>query len=78
MKWLERLKAHQAANYVRGQACPSDYETATGRKLYTVSSVKSAYRQGVEDCIEEAKEWAARGGDYSLLAALQSIKDEVK
>lgn len=50
MNWLDRLKSHKGDVYRPGQALPEPgYETATGRKLYTVQQIRAAYAQGAKD-----------------------------
>lgn len=52
MSWLDRLKAHKGDVYRPGQPLPEPgYETATGRKLYTVQQIRAAYAQGQRDSI---------------------------
>lgn len=52
MSWLDRLKAHKGDVYRPGQALPEPgYETATGRKLYTVQQIRAAYAQGQRDSL---------------------------
>lgn len=50
MAWLDRFKPHQGAVHLPGQALPEpEYETATGRRLYTVQQMRAAYAQGAKD-----------------------------
>lgn len=50
MKWLERFKPYKGDVYRPGQTLPEPaYETATGRKLYTVQQIRAAYSQGSKD-----------------------------
>jgi hypothetical protein len=53
MKWLERFKPHKGDVYRPGQVLPEPgYETATGRKLYTVQQIRAAYAQGQRDSVD--------------------------
>lgn len=50
MSWLDRFKPHKGDVYLPGQVLPEPgYETATGRKLYTVQQIRAAYAQGSRD-----------------------------
>lgn len=50
MGWLDRFKPHSGDVYKHGLALPEPaYETATGRRLYTVQQMKAAYSQGAKD-----------------------------
>ncbi len=52
MSWLDRFKPHKGDVYRPGQALPEPgYETATGRKLYTVQQIRKAYAQGQKDSL---------------------------
>ena len=54
MKLLEKLKPSKGAAYIKGNALPeSDYETATGRALYTVAAIRKAYDAGFTDGVTE-------------------------
>ena len=47
MNWLNKLKPTKGGVYIKGNALPeSDYETATGRALYTMSAIRKAYDAG--------------------------------
>lgn len=47
MSWIDKLKPFKGDVYRPGQCLPEpDAETATGRKLYTVQQIRSAYKQG--------------------------------
>ena len=48
--FYSRLKPHKGDVYRPGQALPEPgYETATGRRLYTVQQIRAAYAQGAKD-----------------------------
>jgi hypothetical protein len=50
MSWMDRFKWHKGDVYRPGQLLPEPgYETATGRKLYTVQQIRAAYVQGAKD-----------------------------
>jgi hypothetical protein len=50
MGWIDRFKPHKGDVYRPGQTLPEPgYETATGRKLYTVQQIRAAYAQGARD-----------------------------
>lgn len=50
MSWLDRFRPHKGDVYKPWQALPEPgYETATGRKLYTVQQIRAAYAQGAKD-----------------------------
>ena len=50
MKWLGKLKPTPGAVYIKGNALPeSDYETATGRCLYTITALRKAYDAGFKE-----------------------------
>ena len=52
MSWLNKFKSHAGEIYKSGMALPEpNYETATGRKLYTVQQIRAAYAQGQKDSI---------------------------
>ena len=52
MKLLDKLKPTKGAVYIKGNALPeSDYETATGRALYTVTAIRKAYDAGYAEGI---------------------------
>lgn len=47
MSLLDRFKPYKGTGYKPGQILPEpDYETSTGRKLYTVQQIRAAYAQG--------------------------------
>lgn len=53
MSWLERFKPHKGTVRNIGQQWLPDpsYETATGRRLYTVQQMRAAYSQGSKDAL---------------------------
>jgi hypothetical protein len=48
--FYSRLKTHKGDVYRPGECLPEpQHQTATGRKLYTVQQIRSAYSQGAKD-----------------------------
>ena len=54
MKWLDKLKPTKGEVYIKSNLLPeSDYETATGRCLYTIAAIRKAYDAGFTDGVSE-------------------------
>ena len=54
MKWLDKLKPTNGEVYIKGNALPeSDHETATGRALYTITALRTAYDAGFAEGTRE-------------------------
>ena len=48
--WIKKHKPYSGRVYKSGKAMPEpNYETATGRTLYTVAQMHAAYEQGAKD-----------------------------
>lgn len=85
MNWLDRLKAHKGDVYRPGQTLPEPgYETATGRKLYTVQQIRAAYSQGAKDsrtlltrCRNMLSHPAHWGADDEVIKARHALYTEV-
>jgi hypothetical protein len=70
MSWLDKLKPHKGAAYIKGNALPdSDHETATGRALYTITAIRKAYDAGFADGVLEK--------GYALTVDGERIPDEI-
>ena len=73
MSWIDIFKRHKRDVYGSGQALPEPaYETATGRRLYTVHQMQDAYAAGVaaerEACAEVCE------GHYDTAQAARAIR----
>ena len=83
--FYSRLKPHKGDVYRPGQALPEPgYETATGRKLYTVQQIRAAYAQGAKDsrtlltrCRNMLSHPAHWGADDEVIKARQALYTEV-
>ena len=73
MKLIERLKLKPTKGdvYIKGSALPeSDYETATGRQLYTITAIRKAYDAGYADGSSET-------GVFNVCIDGEHIPDDV-
>jgi hypothetical protein len=83
--FYSRLKPHKGDVYRPGQVLPEpDYETATGRKLYTVQQIRAAYAQGAKDsrtlltrCRNMLSHPAHWGADDDVIKARHALYTEV-
>jgi len=83
--FYSRLKPHKGDVYRPGQALPEPgYETATGRRLYTVQQIRAAYAQGANDsrtlltrCRNMLSHPAHWGAEDSLIRARHALYTEV-
>ena len=85
MRWLDRFKPHSGDVYRPGQTLPEpSYETATGRRLYTVQQIRAAYAQGAKDsrallvrCRNMLSHPAHWGADDEVVKARYALYTEV-
>lgn len=83
--FYNRLKPHKGDVYRPGQALPEPgYETATGRRLYTVQQIRAAYAQGAKDsrtlltrCRNMLSHPAHWGADDEVMKARHALYTEV-
>jgi len=88
MNWFDKIKPTKGDVYIKGNALPeSDYETATGRTLYTIIAMRKAYDAGWDAALaqrpwqglteEEKFEIAAEqhGWEDLLIAAEAKLKE---
>lgn len=83
--FYSRLKPHRGDVYRPGQALPEPgYETATGRKLYTVQQIRAAYAHGAKDsrtlltrCRNMLSHPAHWGAEDSVIRARHALYTEV-
>jgi hypothetical protein len=83
--FYSRLKPHKGDVYRPGQALPEPgYETATGRRLYTVQQIRAAYAQGAKDsrslltrCRNMLSHPAHWGADDDVMKARHALYTEV-
>ena len=83
--FYSRLKPHKGDVYRPGQALPEPgYETATGRRLYTVQQIRAAYAQGAKDsrtlltrCRNMLSHPAHWGADDEVIRARHALYTEV-
>jgi hypothetical protein len=85
MGWLDRFKPHKGDVYDPGQVLPKPaYQTATGRRLFTVQQMRSAYAQGSKDsrallvrCRNLLSHPAHWGADDEVIASRRALYTEV-